>query len=372
MSYRQGQTAVVTETAATEASVAEEEGQRCILAEIEGQREIAAEGEAGWVEFDEGWKYRKADGTYLKEQWAEIDGELYYFYPDEWLCIDSFAYGKRFFDLTEAGNLMEISYDGGTVFYTGDIMYDSEPEIGVCAMDIWTGDAWNLCEHDAENIAVEEDWVYFTSPQTLYRMKTDGTQLEEWNEESWTYAYSMEISDGLIYMYMTDMPSEDGEVSTGWLCEANPQNRTFRELPIAFPAPPEYGQMQAEDGWLYFVADNPSPETFGGTEFSDVLLRASLEDYHVERISDENIEAFFVCGDTAFSIKDGEAVQYSISQSLGIWDSNSTPYHLADLEAAVASMQMTTKSAAKARASPKSMPRIRPPRTVEEYKSPVP
>ena len=62
-------------------------------------------------------------------------------------------------------------------------MYDSEPEIGVCAMDIWTGDAWNLCEHDAENIAVEEDWVYFTSPQTLYRMKTDGTQLEEWNEE---------------------------------------------------------------------------------------------------------------------------------------------------------------------------------------------
>ena len=314
VSYRQGQTAVVTETAATEASVAEEEGQRCILAEIEGQREIAAEGEAGWVEFDEGWKYRKADGTYLKEQWAEIDGELYYFYPDEWLCIDSFAYGKRFFDLTEAGNLMEISYDGGAVFYTGDIMYYSEPEIGVCAMDIWTGDAWNLCEHDAENIAVEEDWVYFTSPQTLYRMKTDGTQLEEWNEESWTYAYSMEISDGLIYMYMTDMPSEDGEVSTGWLCEANPQNRTFRELPIAFPAPPEYGQMQAEDGWLYFVADNPSPETFGGTEFSDVLLRASLEDYHVERISDENIEAFFVCGDTAFCMKDGEAVQYSISQ----------------------------------------------------------
>ena len=146
-------------------------------------------------------------------------------------------------------------------------------------------------------------------------MSSDTTiQLEEWNEESWTYAYSMEISDGLIYMYMTDTPSEDGEVSTGWLCEANPQNRTFRELPIAFPAPPEYGQMQAEDGWLYFVADNSSPETFGGTEFSDVLLRASLEDYHVERISDENIEAFFVCGDTAFCMKDGEAVQYSISQ----------------------------------------------------------
>ena len=204
-------------------------------------------------------------------------------------------------------------------------------------------------------------------------MSSDTTiQLEEWNEESWTYAYSMEISDGLIYMYMTDTPSEDGEVSTGWLCEANPQNRTFRELPIAFPAPPEYGQMQAEDGWLYFVADNSSPETFGGTEFSDVLLRASLEDYHLERISDENIEAFFVCGDTAFCMKDGEAVQYSISQSLGIWDSNSTPYHLADLEAAVASIQMTTKSAAKARASPKSMPRIRPPTTVEEYKSPVP
>ena len=49
VSYRQGQAAAVTETAVTEVSDAEEEGQRCILAEIEDQREIAAEGEAGCI-----------------------------------------------------------------------------------------------------------------------------------------------------------------------------------------------------------------------------------------------------------------------------------------------------------------------------------
>ena len=119
----------------------------------------------------------------------------------------------------------------------------------------------------------------------------------------------MAVSDGILYVNITDTIPGDGDIPHGGMYEVNWEDQTYEQLPMMLPAFPEYDQMQMEDGWIYFIASNPINEIYGST-----LIRMSVEDYQIEKISDEGIETFFVHGDTAFCMKDGQAVKYSISQ----------------------------------------------------------
>ena len=284
-----------------------------------------AENQIGWVEFEEGWKYRTEDGSFLKDQWEEIGGELYCFDSEEWLRTENFQLGNRIFTVSDSGNLIGVSYDGiqydgetdqvdNITYYTDDTVYYVVRGDGIHASDLDGKNDRKLCDQGADRIVVEGDWVYFASFKVLYRMKTDGTQLEQWNEDQWIYANSMAVSDGILYVNITDTIPGDGDIPHGGMYEVNWEDQTYEQLPMMLPAFPEYDQMQMEDGWIYFIASNPINEIYGGEAFGSTLIRMSVEDYQIEKISDEGIETFFVHGDTAFCMKDGQAVKYSISQ----------------------------------------------------------
>ena len=97
IAYRQHQEAVAQAESQTEIP-ASEPGSEGGEAETAAAETTAAETEAetakaGWVAFEEGWKYRAEDGSYLKSQWKEDGGEWYYLTGDEWLQMEDFRLG---------------------------------------------------------------------------------------------------------------------------------------------------------------------------------------------------------------------------------------------------------------------------------------
>ena len=47
----------------------------------------------GWQKDSNGWWYRYKDGSYPKDQWAEIDGKWYYFGEDGYMAAEKWIYG---------------------------------------------------------------------------------------------------------------------------------------------------------------------------------------------------------------------------------------------------------------------------------------
>ena len=326
IAYRQHQEAVAQAESQTEIP-ASEPGIDGGEAETAAAETTAAETEAetakaGWVAFEEGWKYRAEDGSYIKSQWKEDGGEWYYLTGDEWLQMEDFRLGYQIFTLSDTGSLAQVAYEGPVLnhgegrvdrasFYTEDAVYYSAYEEGIHVSDLDGGNDKKLCDIDAEYLLVDGDWIYFSTYRVLYRMKTDGTQLEQINNDQWIFVNSMAVEDGILYINTTNTPPGDGDLPMGEIYEVHWDTQTYKQLPVQLTALQKYDQMQAEDGWLYFLVnglvstDDP---------FQNMLVRMSAEDSTIEWISEEGIDAFFVCGNTAFCTKDGQMIRYPIAQ----------------------------------------------------------
>ena len=326
IAYRQHQEAVAQAESQTEIP-ASEPGSDGGEAETAAAETTAAETEAetakaGWVAFEEGWKYRAEDGSYLKSQWKEDGGEWYYLTGDEWLQMEDFRLGYQIFTLSDTGSLAQVAYEGpvwnngdGRIdrasFYTEDAVYYSAYEEGIHVSDLDGGNDKKLCDIDAEYLLVDGDWIYFSTYRVLYRMKTDGTQLEQINNDQWIFVNSMAVEDGVLYMNTIDTGPGDADHTWGEIYEVHWDTKTYRELPVQLEVSQIYKQMQAEDGWLYFLVDSPR---FSADPFYGMLVRMSVEDSTIEWISEEGIDAFFACENTAFCTKGGQTIRYSIAQ----------------------------------------------------------
>lgn len=97
---------------------------------------------------------------------------------------------------------------------------------GIHASDLDGKNDRKLCDYGADRIVVDGDWGYFAAYQTLFRMKIDGIQLEQWNEDRWIYANSMAVSEGILYINITDTIPGDGDIPHGGMYKVNWEERT--------------------------------------------------------------------------------------------------------------------------------------------------
>lgn len=95
-----------------------------------GEKAVKNVVEPGLYQAEKGTKYQKADGSFLKNDWMEIDGKKYYFGKDSymttgWLILD----GKEYFfdddgvyDSSKHRPMVALTYDDGPGLYTEKLL----------------------------------------------------------------------------------------------------------------------------------------------------------------------------------------------------------------------------------------------------------
>ena len=63
----------------------------------------------GWVKDSKGWWYKRADGSYPKNEWEKIGGEWYYFNPDGYMRTGWLKYKNQWYYLDDPSGKMAYS-----------------------------------------------------------------------------------------------------------------------------------------------------------------------------------------------------------------------------------------------------------------------
>lgn len=294
-----------------------------------------AETTAPAVDLSDGWKILEnnsgygymENGEYVRHTWKEIEGEVYYFDRNGRMADQQISLGRQTFSFNNDGRLTGIqAADNGagcTVYYDEDIRYSLDngrliresPENG--HLTLYDG------PEALTGFTVSDDMALcFSVNKLLLIDAADGSVLNEYPVASLdiTAPLSLCLSDSGLYLSALNSERTDGNLikltnlmvpPDGY--ETDPMdNYSLENINHSYGYSPEFFKLQAADGEVYFLRSNRYP-TAGGVQTSGYrLCRSSNQESTV--LMDENVDEFFIHGDTLFYMADGALTKKSLSQ----------------------------------------------------------
>ena len=282
----------------------------------------------GWKTLDNnsGYGYME-NGEYVRHTWKEIEGEVYYFDRNGRMADQQISLGRQTFSFNSDGRLTGIqAADNGagcTVYYDEDIRYSLDngrliresPENG--HLTLYDG------PEALTGFTVSDDMALcFSVNKLLLIDAADGSVLNEYPVASLdiTAPLSLCLSDSGLYLSALNSERTDGNLikltnltvpPDGY--ETDPMdNYSLENINHSYGYSPEFFKLQAADGEVYFLRSNRYP-TAGGVQTSGYrLCRSSNQESTV--LMDENVDEFFIHGDTLFYMADGALTKKSLSQ----------------------------------------------------------
>ena len=282
----------------------------------------------GWkiLENNSGYGYME-NGEYVRHTWKEIEGEVYYFDRNGRMADQQTSLGRQTFSFNSDGRLTGIqAADNGagcTVYYDEDIRYSLDngrliresPENG--HLTLYDG------PEALTGFTVSDDMALcFSVNKLLLIDAADGSVLNEYPVASLdiTAPLSLCLSDSGLYLSTLNSECTDGNLikltnltvpPDGY--ETDPMdNYSLENINHSYGYSPEFFKLQAADGEVYFLRSNRYP-TAGGVQTSGYrLCRSSNQESTV--LMDENVDEFFIHGDTLFYMADGALTKKSLSQ----------------------------------------------------------
>lgn len=282
----------------------------------------------GWktLENNSGYGYME-NGEYVRHTWKEIEGEVYYFDRNGRMADQQISLGRQTFSFNNDGRLTGIqAADNGagcTVYYDEDIRYSLDngrliresPENG--HLTLYDG------PEALTGFTVSDDMALcFSVNKLLLIDAADGSVLNEYPVASLdiTAPLSLCLSDSGLYLSALNSERTDGNLIklTNLMVpldgyETDPMdNYSLENINHSYGYSPEFFKLQAADGEVYFLRSNRYP-TAGGVQTSGYrLCRSSNQESTV--LMDENVDEFFIHGDTLFYMADGALTKKSLSQ----------------------------------------------------------
>lgn len=282
----------------------------------------------GWkiLENNSGYGYME-NGEYVRHTWKEIEGEVYYFDRNGRMADQQTSLGRQTFSFNNDGRLTGIqAADNGagcTVYYDEDIRYSLDngqliresPENG--HLTLYDGPEALTGFTISDDIA-----LCFSVDKLLLIDAADGSVLNEYPVASLdiTAPLSLCLSDSGLYLSALNSERTDGNLIklTNLMIpldgyETDPMdNYSLENINHSYGYSPEFFKLQAADGEVYFLRSNRYP-TAGGVQTSGYrLCRSSNQESTV--LMDENVDEFFIHGDTLFYMADGALTEKSLSQ----------------------------------------------------------
>ena len=282
----------------------------------------------GWkiLENNSGYGYME-NGEYVRHTWKEIEGEVYYFDRNGRMADQQTSLGRQTFSFNNDGRLTGIqAADNGagcTVYYDEDIRYSLDngqliresPENG--HLTLYDGPEALTGFTVSDDIA-----LCFSVDKLLLIDAADGSVLNEYPVASLdiTAPLSLCLSDSGLYLSALNSERTDGNLIklTNLMIpldgyETDPMdNYSLENINHSYGYSPEFFKLQAADGEVYFLRSNRYP-TAGGVQTSGYrLCRSSNQESTV--LMDENVDEFFIHGDTLFYMADGALTEKSLSQ----------------------------------------------------------
>lgn len=282
----------------------------------------------GWkiLENNSGYGYME-NGEYVRHTWKEIEGEVYYFDRNGRMADQQTSLGRQTFSFNSDGRLTGIQAAdhgaGCTVYYDEDIRYSLDngrliresPENG--HLTLYDG------PEALTGFTVSDDMALcFSVNKLLLIDAADGSVLNEYPVASLdiTAPLSLCLSDSGLYLSALNSERTDGNLIKltnltvpldGY--ETDPMdNYSLENINHSYGYSPEFFKLQAADGEVYFLRSNRYP-TAGGVQTSGYrLCRSSNQESTV--LMDENVDEFFIHGDTLFYMADGALTKKSLSQ----------------------------------------------------------
>ena len=282
----------------------------------------------GWKTLDNnsGYGYME-NGEYVRHTWKEIEGEVYYFDRNGRMADQQISLGRQTFSFNSDGRLTGIQAAdhgaGCTVYYDEDIRYSLDngrliresPENG--HLTLYDG------PEALTGFTVSDDMALcFSVNKLLLIDAADGSVLNEYPVASLdiTAPLSLCLSDSGLYLSALNSERTDGNLikltnltvpPDGY--ETDPMdNYSLENINHSYGYSPEFFKLQAADGEVYFLRSNRYP-TAGGVQTSGYrLCRSSNQESTV--LMDENVDEFFIHGDTLFYMTDGALTKKSLSQ----------------------------------------------------------
>ena len=282
----------------------------------------------GWKTLDNnsGYGYME-NGEYVRHTWKEIEGEVYYFDRNGRMADQQISLGRQTFSFNSDGRLTGIQAAdhgaGCTVYYDEDIRYSLDngrliresPENG--HLTLYDG------PEALTGFTVSDDMALcFSVNKLLLINAADGSVLNEYPVASLdiTAPLSLCLSDSGLYLSALNSERTDGNLikltnltvpPDGY--ETDPMdNYSLENINHSYGYSPEFFKLQAADGEVYFLRSNRYP-TAGGVQTSGYrLCRSSNQESTV--LMDENVDEFFIHGDTLFYMADGALTKKSLSQ----------------------------------------------------------
>lgn len=282
----------------------------------------------GWKTLDNnsGYGYME-NGEYVRHTWKEIEGEVYYFDRNGRMADQQISLGRQTFSFNSDGRLTGIQAAdhgaGCTVYYDEDIRYSLDngrliresPENG--HLTLYDG------PEPLTGFTVSDDMALcFSVNKLLLIDAADGSVLNEYPVASLdiTAPLSLCLSDSGLYLSALNSERTDGNLikltnltvpPDGY--ETDPMdNYSLENINHSYGYSPEFFKLQAADGEVYFLRSNRYP-TAGGVQTSGYrLCRSSNQESTV--LMDENVDEFFIHGDTLFYMADGALTKKSLSQ----------------------------------------------------------
>lgn len=282
----------------------------------------------GWKTLDNnsGYGYME-NGEYVRHTWKEIEGKVYYFDRNGRMADQQISLGRQTFSFNSDGRLTGIqAADNGagcTVYYDEDIRYSLDngrliresPENG--HLTLYDG------PEALTGFTVSDDMALcFSVNKLLLIDAADGSVLNEYPVASLdiTAPLSLCLSDSGLYLSALNSERTDGNLIklTNLMVpldgyETDPMdNYSLENINHSYGYSPEFFKLQAADGEVYFLRSNRYP-TAGGVQTSGYrLCRSSNQESTV--LMDENVDEFFIHGDTLFYMADGALTKKSLSQ----------------------------------------------------------
>lgn len=167
----------------------------------------------GWIKDNVGWWYRRADGSYPCNGWAQISGEWYYFNASGYRVTGWCSVSGTWYFLDEDGVMQTgWTYDGNMLYYmensgamvsnrwihtVGDKWYYMTSSGAAASGWEYIGGVWYAFNEDFQMIT---GWAY--DGNVLYYMEQSGAMVSN----KWIHT----VSDKWYYM------TSSGAAATGW------------------------------------------------------------------------------------------------------------------------------------------------------------
>ena len=262
------------------------------------------------------------DGTVQKDAarkdaisgWLESKDGLQYVLKGGEAAEGEIRLGRQVYTFDRNGLLRDIRYLDQEAFYDEDKKYYGGDGVFVSAAD--ESDVQKLSDiGGVTRIAESEGILYFFSEGAVYKMNADGTGLETIQNELWYSITDMAVEDGnMIFNYSDGGCSNNGVgIPQGAFIRYGADGRLSQwDVPDHYPAF-ACRQIQVLDGWIYCLRSGV-PSGTGGMA-GDALYRMEIDGNRVQRLTDGNVTAYLVHGDTAYYMQDGNLQRLSITEA---------------------------------------------------------